>query len=107
LDIEQYSNQSRLWQGKSSAKKNMTSFREMALSIKEEDNTLSLEDTKNTALEKKIEEDSDNQFSKEEDDDHPSVGPDTNVVDELELREVSILKRMAQKGADPKMYERR
>ena len=66
----------------------------------EEDNLFS-EDMQDTPLGPEWEEDEEEDYSADEDDDGPEGEPCTELLDELELRQLSVLRRMATKGADP------
>lgn len=58
-------------------------------------------DTEDAMIGEDLEGDSENDCSAEEEEHCPSAEPCTDVLDELELREVGILKRLAKKCSDP------
>jgi len=77
----------------------MTSTRTMMVTTNVKDNILSLEDTENTILGEELEEDSNNYYN---DEDGRSAKPCIDVVDDLELHEINILKCIAKNGTDQK-----
>jgi hypothetical protein len=99
--MEHSPDQPRSWRVERRRKKKMASSARLTTTTNVEDDNVFSEDIQETPLGPEWEEDGEEDYSSPEDDDGPQGEPCTELEDELELRQLSVLRRMAKKGADP------